>query len=131
MSQRKCACNCGADLAGRSERTLYANERCRQRAYRRRVKRAAAAAGLPASLSLENVETAKGTRDRNGDAHTARRPRQTRRREGVSVYLKTPAHLAALIAAAESHQQVAADDDLDAALEAALRAKSRHQRRKR
>lgn len=71
----RCACGCGRPPRIGSRYADY--ERCRQRAYRGRVRAAAIEAGLPASLSLRAATTAQS---RNGDAQTAARTRQKRNR---------------------------------------------------
>jgi hypothetical protein len=73
-----CACGCKRPAQRGSKYHDY--ERCRQRAYRGRVKAAAAAAGLPASISMETVEAATHPTPRNGDAR-ARRNRPQKRRQ--------------------------------------------------
>jgi hypothetical protein len=35
--RRVCECGCGADLTGRREGVIYANRKCNQRAYRKRL----------------------------------------------------------------------------------------------
>lgn len=67
---RKCACGCGASLLGRSARTIWHDDRCKQRGYRRRVVARAEAVGLPSSLSLRALDAGSTTHNRNGDAQT-------------------------------------------------------------
>ena len=129
MGARLCACGCRRSLEGRSERTIYFDHRCSQRAYRKRLREAAEAAGVPARLSLETVRAAKSTLDHNGDAHARPRARQKRSRTGLSIYLPTPERAEALAAALE---QLAADrPELDMTLEreAIRRALERRRRR--
>lgn len=81
----KCPCGCGGPvLRGRK----YAlGGRCRQRAYRKRVRAAADAAGVPPTVTLETVDAASRTGARNGDAQTRRnRPPRTPR-PGLTVYI--------------------------------------------
>jgi hypothetical protein len=88
---RVCACGCGASLAGRRVTVRYVSEQHRQRAYRRRLREAAKAAGLPVTLSLRTVQASNPTRNRSGDGPSAGTAQQRRRREGVSVYFPTVA----------------------------------------
>lgn len=70
-----CECGCGREARPGSKYHDY--ERCRQRAYRNKVKTEAERAGLPAHLNLQVATSAQA---RNGDAQTSARSRQTRRR---------------------------------------------------
>jgi hypothetical protein len=66
--------------------------RCRQRAYQARVKREAEAVGLPVAPTLKAVAALGGTRGRNGDAQSVRKPRQRRRTELRVDYRKAVRH---------------------------------------
>lgn len=68
---RVCKCGCGRSLSGRHRRVESWDERCRQRVYRRKLKGAAEAVGLPASFSLKTLESATSTADRRGDGHAS------------------------------------------------------------
>jgi hypothetical protein len=89
FEDRVCVCGCGQSVVGRSAKTLYVDHRHSQRRYRRKLKTAARAAGLPANLSLQTVETASTTNPHHGDAPKPRPRRQARPRPGVTVYLPT------------------------------------------
>lgn len=129
MSQRLCACGCGASLVGRSARTQFLDGRHRQRRYRRRVQAAAKAVGLPDRLTLETVEAKGGRGSRNGDAQKNGRPRQTRRRAGLSVYLPRPELADALLAVLDPIGGAPlSSDDLDVAAGALRKAVARRAR---
>jgi hypothetical protein len=79
-----CACGC-VDVAPAG--SAYAHpDRCRQRAYRERVKDEARAAGIDSLGSLRSIRASRTPSERNGDAPA--RPRKPR--EGISIYLPTP-----------------------------------------
>ena len=119
--RRSCGCGCGEQLVGRSENTLYVNERHRQRAYRRRLKEAAEAAKLPSSLSFKSIESAQDTQRRNGDGHTQRPKRRRTPRPGVTCYFPTvEAAEAARRAIDAAHRDLAHLDQAQDALEAAV-----------
>jgi hypothetical protein len=88
-SYRVCACGCGASIEHRNAKTKYIDRSHSQRAYRRKVKAAAKAAGLPSNLSLETVQASSPMGVRSGDAPTPRKRRKTKPRPGVSIYLPT------------------------------------------
>lgn len=75
---RKCLCGCGEPIINRSAQVRYVNERHKQRAHRKRLKAAAEAAGLPASLSLKAVDSYTTGGNRRGDGQAgARAPQGT------------------------------------------------------
>jgi hypothetical protein len=121
----KCACGCGDEAPAGS---AYAHlDRCRQRAYRERVKAEAKAAGIDSPGSLRAIRGSRTTSARNGDAQ--RRPRKPR--EGISIYLPTPL-------LAERVQEVLGyaienegQGDLRPALDAVLKARRRRASRRR
>lgn len=82
----RCACACGRELDS-SVRKVYADVRCRQRHHRRRLQAAAEAAGVPARLSLQALQTSNRTGERHGDAPARRPARKRGPRPGVTVYL--------------------------------------------
>lgn len=82
----RCACRCGTRIVGGSVRTFYVDERHRKRHHRAKLERLAAAAGVPARLSIETLQAARGTGERPADAPAPRKRRQSKR-DGVSVYL--------------------------------------------
>lgn len=127
MSERLCACRCGQPLVGRSARTKFIDERHKQRSYRRRVQAAAEAVGLPDRLTLETVQTTNDARRRNGDAQKNGRARQTRRRQGLSVYLPRPELADALLAVLDPIGGAPlSSDELDVAAGALRSAVDRH-----
>lgn len=74
-----CGCGCGKQLpVRRNARKLFVDKTHGQRAYRQRVHAACEAAGLPCRVSLQQVRASNGTRDGNGDRHSARNTVQTR-----------------------------------------------------
>lgn len=114
----ECGCGCGERFpAGGGRR--YVNERHRQRAYRRRVKAAAEARGLPGSLSLQSVEATGRAGRRNGDAEKGGERPIRRPRPGVTVYFPTPG-AAELALAAVRTQGGAWRREAEGALERAL-----------
>lgn len=83
-------------------------DRCRKRAYRARVKRAAEAVGLRVAPSLAAVRAIDATSQRDGHAETPRKPRK-RGREQVRVgYRKAEAELLAALPKPEANVAVAA-----------------------
>lgn len=85
----RCACGCGNVLAASSVRTFYVDQKHRARRHRRRLERLAEAAGVPARLNLDTVQTSthSGGRARNASARSRRH--ETRPRPGVTVYFPT------------------------------------------
>lgn len=84
----RCACGCGRRLDSGAVRQFYLDEKHKQRAHRKRLELAAEAAGVPARLTLEALQSSNRTRDRHGDA-PARPKRPRRPRPGVTIYLPT------------------------------------------
>lgn len=87
---RPCACGDCEEFVSRggNGRLEYAPGH-RQRGYRKRVKAAMVASGLPAYPSLQ-VARMKGTiNKRNGDAQKSGKRRQTRNGDGVRLYIST------------------------------------------
>lgn len=92
--QRICQCGvngCAQPIdAGGNGRRKYAPGH-RQRAHRKRVQAAMAEVGYPASPSLRAARTLGSTKQRNGDAQRAGKPRETSRKRpsGIQVsYVK-------------------------------------------
>jgi hypothetical protein len=84
-------------------------DRCRQRAYREKVKREAEAAGLSPTLTLAEIQATNGTQRRNGDAQTRRKGAQ-RSRSGLQVsHRKAVDAVARAITHAREHQAVSAE----------------------
>lgn len=77
ISQRRCACGCGASVAGRRDGTLYVDRSHGQRRYRRHLQQTAAAAGLSPSLTLKTIQATNSPGRRNGDAPKPRKARQS------------------------------------------------------
>lgn len=130
---RTCACGCGRDLQASRRRTaIYYDERCRQRAYRKRVRDAAEAAGVSASLSLKSLDASSGAPSRNGDAKKgatrAERPKRGPR-AGVTVYLPTPL-LADRVREVLGQAASEGQGDLQAAVDAVAKAMAREARRR-
>lgn len=90
LGTARCALEeCSNLISSRRKNTKYCCEAHRQEAYRRRVKAAARANGLPANLSLKTVQATGSTGKRSGDA-------PKRRKSGQSVrisYRKALDHL--------------------------------------
>lgn len=84
-----CGCGCGTTVRDRRGRRRYVDERHKHRAHRARLQAEAKLLGVPAHLSVKNLETAERTSTRSGDAQTGRQRPPARRspRPGVSVYL--------------------------------------------
>jgi hypothetical protein len=80
----RCACGCDEPLVAPSVRTFYKDGH-RKRRHRRRVERAARAAGLPTHLSLESVQTTVRTRERRRDAPARPQAPQRRRKPDLRV----------------------------------------------
>lgn len=68
---------CLNPISSRRKNTKFCCEAHRQEAYRRRVRAAATAAGLPANLSLKTVEQSTPTENRSGDARSRRKSGQS------------------------------------------------------
>lgn len=129
---RRCACPCNKPLPPNARANRhYIDERHKDRAYRQRLRGALSDAGLPASLSLKVVQATTGSGNRRADGRSGSQRRQTRRRDGVSIYLRDPANLAPVIAALEYAQEHLGGPDLEPAIEDVRRARARHERRKR
>jgi hypothetical protein len=82
----RCACLCGERIdmvAG----IRNASERCRQRAYRERMKARAEDLDVPVTLTMESVRTGGSTRTRNGDAVRRRTPPMRKRRVDLRIPL--------------------------------------------
>lgn len=85
----RCGCGCGAPLSSMTVRTFYVDKRHSQRAYRRRLERAAEASGVPARLSLQALQASNPSRERRDDAPAPRTARERRPLPGVRIYFPT------------------------------------------
>lgn len=115
---RPCVCGCGRPRQPGSKYADY--ERCRQRAYKKRVRAAAEAAGVETRLSLERLEGSTSTGSRSGYASAARKRPQTRSpRTGVSVYFRDPAIVRAVLPLLDrtTPEEEAAAEAMSAALD--------------
>lgn len=100
VARGMCGCGCPERLPVPVGRRRYVNERHRQRAYRARLEREAAALGVPTRLSHSALQATIRPHDRRADAQTARRTpqrRKSRPRPGVTVYVPTVDAVAALL----------------------------------
>lgn len=108
-----CGCGCGEPIDGGGNGRRRYRDGHRQRAHRRRVELEAKVRGVPARLSLKALEATNPPRERHADAQT--KPRRPRRpRPGVTVYLPS------VEAAERVWDAIAADDELEPILEAAI-----------
>lgn len=96
----KCGCDCGGDLPvpyrgkGRDRHPIpfeqgpkkFVFDSHKQRQYRSKVRHLAEAQDAPVAVSLKSVGLGTATRDRIGDAPGRSRKRQSKPREGLSVY---------------------------------------------
>lgn len=87
----RCGCPCRREFDPSHDRQRYIDARHRQAAYRDRVKTTARANGVPDHL---NLQTARGTRLRNGDAQTRRAPSMRlsyyKTRDAIAAYFQDP-----------------------------------------
>lgn len=130
VARGMCGCGCPEHLPTPRGRRRYVNERHRQRAYRSRLEREAAALGVPARLTHEALDATIRTEDRHADAQSAASAptrRKSRRRPGVSVYVPTIEDAEALLGALA----VLTGDVADAHRDALRVALERHRRRAR
>lgn len=86
---RRCACPRKESMEAMPKSIIYRfGDRCRKRAYREKVKRAAKAAGVEVAPSLRAIRATKGTSGRDGHAETKPRRAQKRRLEPRLSYRK-------------------------------------------
>jgi hypothetical protein len=107
VTERTCTCGCGESLRGRSKGTRYFDARCRDRAYRRRLRERAEAAGIPGRLSVKRLDSILGSGKRRPDAARPTRSREKRPRVGLSIWLRGPDalhHAEVLLAVLERYE---------------------------
>lgn len=87
-----CACLCGEPLPSRVRGRRNLNERHKDTARNAREAARAADLGLPTRsrrIAVSRLDPSNPTSTRGSHASARRRPRQTRHREGVQIYLPT------------------------------------------
>jgi hypothetical protein len=86
---RRCACPRKESMEGMPKSIIYRHgDRCRKRAYREKVKRAAKAAGVEVAPSLRAIRATRGASGHDGHAGTKPRHAQKRRPEVRLSYRK-------------------------------------------
>jgi hypothetical protein len=96
---KTCPCGCGRSPLPKRKYADY--ERCRQRAYKQRVKTVAEARGLETRLSLKRLEGATRTGGRSGYAENGRKAHRKRSpRHGVAAYWRDPVEAEIVLGAA-------------------------------
>lgn len=132
----RCVCGCGGRLEHRARGRRAIDERHKDRAYRERLKAAAADRGEAVRQTLHTLQATVPTGKRRTDASARRRGPQTRPRPGVTVYLKRPELLGATIdgleAALDALQRInhQAASALEESLTAHRAAQARHEKRR-
>lgn len=126
---RACACGCPRPIPGDAHaRRIYFDDACRMRVRRRRLREALKAAGLPALLTIENLQGIRitGAPERHAqNGAPARESKPRTPRPGVTVYIPTIGAAEALTAALRDLDGPAAHAHADALERAIQRHRAR------